>query len=94
MKSAPFLAVCVSLVGCATQTGVVPMGQGIYMVARQAATGFPGLGTLKADALRDAETFCANRAQDFKVLQATENEGPFILGRYPRAEVQFSCVAK
>ena len=40
--------------GCPSQTGVVPNGQGGYLIAKQAATGFPGLGNLKAEAMGEA----------------------------------------
>lgn len=79
---------------CASNTGIVPTGQGNYMVARQAATGFPGLGTLKADALREADQFCTSQGKALGATSATENQGPFILGKYPRAEVQFTCAPK
>jgi hypothetical protein len=41
--------------GVASQTGVVPNGQGGYLIAKQAATGFPGLGNLKAEAMGEGE---------------------------------------
>lgn len=80
--------------GCATNTGIVPMGTGQYVVARQAATGFTGLGTLKAEALREAESFCASKGLAFHVTRMSENEGPYVLGNFPRAEVQFDCQPK
>jgi hypothetical protein len=39
-----FCALSLVVAGCASQTGVVPNGQGGYLIAKQAATGFPGLG--------------------------------------------------
>ena len=96
MRSIVVLALvfAVTLSGCATNSGVVPMGSGAFMVARQAATGFSGTGNLKADAVKDANAYCAGHGQDFEVISATQNEGPFILGKYPRAEVNFRCVAR
>ena len=64
------------------------------MVARQAATGFGGTGNLKADAVKDASAYCSARGQDFQVTSATQNEGPFVLGKYPRAEVNFRCIER
>lgn len=34
------------------------MGNNTYMVSRQAATGFSGMGTLKADAMKEAYQEC------------------------------------
>jgi len=44
--------------GCASNSGVVPIGQETYMVSRQAATGFSGSGTLKAEAFAEAKAYC------------------------------------
>ena len=88
------LALSASLCGCAANSGVIPLGAGSFMVARQAATGFGGTGNLKADAVKDAGAYCAERGQDFEVTSATQNEGPFVFGKYPRAEVTFRCTPR
>ena len=88
------LTLSTALIGCAANSGVVPMGGGSFMVARQAATGFGGTGNLKAEAIKDASAYCAERGQDFQVTGATQNEGPFVLGKYPRAEVNFRCIPR
>ncbi len=88
------LSLLATLCGCAANSGVVPMGAGSFMVARQAATGFSGIGNLKADAIKDASVYCADHGQDFEVITATQNEGPFIFGKYPRAEVTFRCIPR
>jgi hypothetical protein len=67
------------------------MGQGNYLVSRQAATGFSGSGTLKADALREANQYCAGQQKDLNVVSMHEAEPPFLLGNFPKAEVQFTC---
>jgi hypothetical protein len=89
-----FLIVCV-VTGCAANTGVVPNGQGSYIVAKQAATGFPGLGNLKADALAEANNYCRQQGQgqELFVTRATETQPPYVLGNYPRAEIEFRCGA-
>jgi hypothetical protein len=48
------IVICIALFGCASNSGVVPMGNDTYMVSRQAASGFSGMGTLKADAIKEA----------------------------------------
>jgi hypothetical protein len=51
--------------GCASQTGVVPNGQGGYLIAKQASTGLPGLGNLKAEAMGEANQYCQSQAASF-----------------------------
>ena len=89
-----FLIAC-AVTGCASNTGVVANGQGSYIVAKQAATGFPGLGNLKADALAEANNYCRQQGQgqELFVTRATETQPPYVLGNYPRAEIEFRCGA-
>jgi len=62
------------------------------MVSRQAATGFSGSGTLKAEALREANKHCAGQKKVLKVISTTEAQPPYVLGNFPKAEVQFMCL--
>lgn len=94
MKKIVMLLAIAALSGCASDSGVTPMGHGNYMIAKQAATGFSGLGNLKTDSLRDADAFCTKQGKMLEVLDARENEGPFTMGKFPRAEVTFRCVAE
>jgi hypothetical protein len=77
----------------AREPEISPLGQGRYLATIQAATGFSGTKHLRAKALRSAASYCEAKGMDFETLTATENEGPFVLGKYPRAEVTFRCVA-
>jgi hypothetical protein len=66
------------------------------MVAKQAATGFPGLGNLKAEALEEADRYCASlpgSGHQLFVTRSTETQPPYVLGNYPRAEIEFRCDA-
>lgn len=83
---------CLLLVGCATNSGVVPAGGDTFVIAKQAATGFPGLGTLKTDVLTEANQHCTTKGKAMQVVNSTETQPPYILGNYPRAEVTFRCV--
>jgi hypothetical protein len=85
---------CVALLmaGCASQTGVVPNGQGGYLIAKQAATGFPGLGNLKAEAMGEANQYCQSQGREFLLTNEMETRPPYLLGNYPRAEISFQCV--
>jgi len=81
----------VLVAGCASQTGVVPNGQGGYMIAKQAATGFPGLGNLKAEALQEANQYCVSKGAELFITNSKETQPPYVLGNYPRAEIEFRC---
>ena len=79
--------------GCASHTGVVPNGQGGYLIAKQAATGFSGLGNLKADAQQEANQYCLAQGGELFVSHITETQPPYVFGNYPRAEIEFRCGA-
>jgi hypothetical protein len=82
------------LAGCASHSSIMPDGQGGYTVSKQAATGFPGLGTLKSDLLQEASQYCASQGREFLLTGATETQPPYLLGNYPRAEINFQCAAR
>lgn len=83
-----------ALAGCASQSGVVPNGQGGYVIAKQAATGFPGIGNLKTDAMAEAGQYCAAQGREFVLTNAKETQPPYVMGNYPRAEIEFKCNPK
>lgn len=85
--------VAFTLAGCAAHSGVTPDGQGGYMISKQAATGFPGPGSLKADLLQEASQYCGSQGREFLLTNATETQPPYLLGNYPRAEINFKCAA-
>jgi hypothetical protein len=82
----------VLLVGCASNSGVVPMGNETYMVSRQAASGFSGMGTLKADAMREAYAQCQKTGKRVEVIETIDAKPPYILGNFPKTEIRFECV--
>ena len=85
---------CVSLsllAGCAENPGVAQIDENTYMVSRQAATGFSGLGSLKIDALKEAEQHCIRLDKSIKLLKTTDSQPPYVLGNFPRTEIQFYC---
>lgn len=94
MRKHTIAASIVVLSGCAVNTGVIPIGQDTYMVSRQAATGFTGSGSLKAEAFGEANQYCASQNKMLQVVSTHEAAPPFILGNYPKAEVQFMCLTK
>jgi len=92
MKTATIPAALLVLVGCASNSGVAPMGPDTYMATRQAATGFSGSSDLKAEALREANQYCLAQKREMQVVNITEARPPFIFGNFPKAEVQFKCL--
>jgi hypothetical protein len=82
------------LSACASDSGVVPTGSNSYLVTKQAATGFPGLGNLKTDAIKEASAYCDGKAMGLVITSTHETSPPFVLGNYPRAEVNFACGPK
>jgi len=78
--------------GCAKNSGIIPTGADTYMVSRQAATGFSGMSTLKADAMKEASDFCTAQGKTLNVISTEDAEPPYILGNFPKTEVQFGCV--
>ena len=82
-------AVC----ACASHTGVVPMGKDTYMIAKQQATGFPGLGNMKAEIIAEGTRYCASLGKKIQIVSTQETQPPYVLGNYPRAEIQFMCLA-
>ena len=88
------LVLGVTVAGCAANSGVVAMGADTYFVSRQGATGFSGASTLKAEALQEANQYCQMQRKTMEVVNMSEAQPPFILGNYPKAEVQFKCLSK
>ena len=78
--------------GCASNSGVVLIGPDTFMVSRQAATGFGGLGTLRADAFREAGAYCVSQRKTLRVINTSQSSGPYIYGNYPRADIEFMCL--
>jgi hypothetical protein len=85
------LAAAVLAAGCAAQSGVVDMGAGNYFVSRQAATGFPGMGNLRAEALREAADTCRAQNKAIAIVEEHQTQPPYLLGNYPRIDLTFRC---
>ena len=83
---------CLGLVGCASNSGVVPIGLDTYMVSRQAATGFSGSGDLKARVFQEANQYCMNHGKKLEVVSTHEASPPYVFGNFPKADVQFMCL--
>lgn len=92
MNKVIYCALATLVTGCASNSGVVPIGPATFMVSRQAATGFSGSGTLKADAFQEANQYCLSQNKKLQVVNTAEAQPPYIFGNFPKAEVQFKCL--
>ena len=92
MRYLSIIAAIAFLAGCASNSGVMPIGQDTFMVSRQAATGFSGSGTLKAEAFQEASQYCTSLGKLLQVVSTHEAAPPYILGNFPKAEIQFMCL--
>lgn len=70
------------------------MGDDTFYASKQSGNSFAGTGTLKADVITEASSYCQKRGRALHVIDATEAKPPFILGNYPRAELKFQCVER
>lgn len=82
--------VVIALAGCASQTGVVATGGDSYMVSRQDNGFSAAVGSLKAENLKEASGFCAQKGQKFTVLNSEDI--PRALGKIPQSTLYFKCV--
>ena len=91
------LAILVSLFvgGCATNTGVVSIGQDTYTVAKQTVgLSSQALFPLEAANIREGADYCAKLGKVFEFVAIKETQPPYIFGNFPRSELQFKCGAK
>lgn len=93
MKAGLGIAALALLAACASTPEVAPLGPETFTVSRQAATGFTGIGSLKAQTLQVAAAHCASLHKQVKVTQVTEAQPPFVMGNFPRVDVTFMCLA-
>ena len=81
------------LISCASHTGIVSIGKDTYMIAKQQATGFPGLGNMKAEIITEGNSYCQGQSKEFQIVSTNETKPPYILGNYPRSEITFMCIS-
>ena len=81
------------LAGCATNSGVLSIGNNTYLITRQAATGFSGLGNLAPASIREANRYCDSRGKVMHLIRLIESKPPYIWN-YPTVEIRFSCDAR
>ena len=82
------------IAGCAANSGIVQLGSNTYMVSRQAATGFTGMGTLKAEALQEAYAQCQKTRNAVEIIESIDTKPPYIFGNFPKTEIRFKCISE
>jgi hypothetical protein len=80
------------LVGCASNSGIVPMGQDTFKILKRGSSGLTNSETVKADAMIQASEYCGKQKKSLKVISVLLGSPPYISGNYPKAELQFKCL--
>ncbi|MDM5181830.1 hypothetical protein PO883_32135 [Massilia sp. DJPM01] len=84
------LVTAVTLIGCASTTGVVPTGKDAYMIVREDNSPAASLGTIKAATFKEAGAFCAGQGKAMQITK--ESDTPRSLGQFPQTTLHFTCV--
>lgn len=90
MKKAFLIAAVAALSACATpNTGIRPIGSGVYMASKFGSfTTFSG-GQVKAELFEEAGAFCAKQGKQVQPLDSVSKDSGY--GTYASAEIQFRC---
>jgi hypothetical protein len=84
------LTIAILMVGCASTTGVVPIGKDTYMIVREDNGPAASLGTIKAATFKEAGAFCSGKGKTMQVSK--ESDTPRSFGQFPQTTLQFTCV--
>ena len=74
----------------ASNPGVARLSNDQYMLTRQAASGFHGLGSVKIDALREAENHCTDLGQTTLVANTIGSMPLMCLAIVPEPKLRFA----
>lgn len=89
MKKLLVVAAVAALAGCATNSGIVDLGNGQYVYEKEDPMAYNGNAT-KVEILKESAAFCAKQGKKIKVTSSDAK--PYTIGSsYAGAEVQFSC---
>lgn len=80
------------LLGCAANSGVVKIGEDSYKIYRRAATGFASGSAIREQIEMEASEYCIGQGKRSEVIKIGGSHPPYILGNFPKAEIQFKCV--
>jgi len=85
-------AAAIALTGCATSSGVTPLGEDTFSISRNGAGFWSSTAQVKAEALKDAESYCVSKGRKLQVVRTDQHEMSGRPGDFPGAEVQFMCL--
>jgi hypothetical protein len=92
MKGSSLVPVLLAAVmaGCAHDAGVIPIGNGTFMISKS-EWGIEHTGaTVRADVLKEAGAFCMKQQRDLEVVNSSQQDMvPF--KSEAQAEVEFRC---
>jgi len=78
------------IAACAHTSGVTPTGKGTYMVSRSHWGVEPTGSSVKAEALKEANSYCARLHKEMELVNETQNDMvPF--KSEAQAEIEFRC---
>lgn len=91
MDSRLWIAAALCVAGCAS-SGVIPTGQGTYMLTAKSAGGmFTNGNQVLANLYGEANSFCGQRGEVVETIDTNaQNAIPF--ARMPNAKLDFRCV--
>lgn len=75
--------------GCASETGIVPIGNGLYMSSKQDYSMNWHAAKVKTDLYQQASQFCEKSGK--KIIPVTDTGRDASFQNYASAEVQFRC---
>lgn len=78
-----------ALFGCATNSGIVDLGGGNYVYAKEDAWAYNGNAT-KVELLKESAAFCAKQGKQMTV-QSSDAKPYMPYSSFAGAEIQFSC---
>lgn len=90
MKTAFLIVAAALLAGCATpNTGIQPIGNGVYMASKFGGMMTFSGGEVKAELYQEAGAYCGKQGKQVQPLDSTSRDSSY--GRHASAEIQFRC---
>lgn len=80
----------VFLASCASDSGVLNVGNNKYIITKQAATGF-NASDMRPDLISRAAQHCQSTNKNFELIGVEQNSGPYIFGNFPKGQIEFWC---
>lgn len=90
MNRETVLILALTLSGCGSNPGIVPIADGIYMNSRMnIAPGYNSGSEVKVGLYKEANDFCATKGKKLVPLTSASSDSGY--GHLASAEIQFKC---